>query len=95
MIKQKGTDANVKQRLTIFFLALMISVSASQAQGLIPRLGEQRAGTAAVTFLKIGVGARGASMGGAYTAMATDASATYWNPAGLVQSVFCISRICR
>ncbi len=56
------------------------------AQGLIPKLGEQRAGTAAVTFLKIGVGAHAASMGGAYVAMARDASATYWNPAGLVQS---------
>ena len=72
-------------RLT-YFLTLLLSISASFAQGLIPKLGEQRAGTAAVTFLKIGVGARGTAMGGAYTAMATDASATYWNPAGLVQS---------
>lgn len=55
------------------------------AQSLLPRLGEQRAGTAAVTFLKIGVGARAVAMGGAYVAMADDASATYWNPAGLVQ----------
>lgn len=58
----------------------------TNAQGLLPRLGEQRAGTAAVTFLKIGIGARANAMGGAYVAMANDASAMYWNPAGLVQS---------
>jgi len=66
--------------------ALLLSLAVANAQGLLPKLGEQRAGTAAVTFLKIGAGARGTAMGGAYTAMATDASASYWNPAGLVQS---------
>ncbi len=35
------------------------------------------------SFLKIGVGARAAGMGEAYTAIADDASATYWNPAGM------------
>lgn len=33
-------------------------------------------------FLKIGVGARALAMGGAYTAVADDASAIGWNPAG-------------
>ena len=34
-------------------------------------------------FLKIPVGVRSAGMGEAYTAVAEDASATWWNPAGL------------
>jgi len=35
------------------------------------------------TFMKIGVGARPVAMGGAYTAVADDANALFWNPAGL------------
>ncbi|MDD5302554.1 MAG: PorV/PorQ family protein [Elusimicrobia bacterium] len=36
-------------------------------------------------FLDIGVGARGIGMGGAFTALADDSSAVYWNPAGLAR----------
>ncbi len=36
-------------------------------------------------FLRIGAGARPLGMGGAFVAIADDASATYWNPAGLAQ----------
>lgn len=35
------------------------------------------------SFLKIGIGGRPLGMGGAYTALADDASSLYWNPAGL------------
>ncbi len=42
-----------------------------------------KTGTTAASFLKIGVGARSIGMGGAYTAVANDLSAIYWNPAGL------------
>ncbi|MBI4753129.1 PorV/PorQ family protein [Candidatus Desantisbacteria bacterium] len=39
----------------------------------------------AARYLRIGVGARALGMGGAFVAVADDASACYWNPAGLVQ----------
>ena len=42
-------------------------------------------GTTAATFLNIGVGSRANAMGGAFTAIADDATALYWNPAGLVE----------
>jgi len=42
-------------------------------------------GTTGANFLKIGVGARATAMGEALTALADDATALYWNPAGLAQ----------
>ena len=41
-------------------------------------------GLTVLTFLKLGAGAHAASLGEAYVAVADDASATYWNPAGLL-----------
>ena len=43
-------------------------------------------GKIGLSYLKIAVDARAAAMGDAYTAVANDASATYWNPAGLAGS---------
>jgi len=42
-------------------------------------------GTTTASFLKIGVGARAAAMGEAFTAVASDGTSLYWNPAGLAQ----------
>ena len=42
-------------------------------------------GTNGAAFLKIGVGARPAALGEAFTAVADDANATVWNPAGLAR----------
>ncbi|MBN2009629.1 PorV/PorQ family protein [candidate division KSB1 bacterium] len=42
-----------------------------------------RVGTTAAPFLKIGVGARALAMGEAFVTQANDATALYWNPAGL------------
>jgi len=39
--------------------------------------------TTSASFLEIGVGARAIAMGGAFVATANDASAMYWNPAGI------------
>lgn len=40
-------------------------------------------GTATAQFLKLGPGAKPAAMGDSFTAVANDATAVYWNPAGL------------
>ncbi len=40
-------------------------------------------GTSAATFLEIGIGARAMAMGGAYSSIADDATALYWNSAGI------------
>ncbi len=53
----------------IFFLILLSTSNASTEVGL--------------AYLKIPVDARAAAMGGAYTSLVNNASATYWNPAGL------------
>ncbi len=45
----------------------------------------ENVGTRAMTFLKIGVGAKAISMGESQVADADDLYATYWNPAGLAQ----------
>lgn len=44
-----------------------------------------KAGTTGAAFLKIGAGARAAAMGNTFTAVADDADASIWNPAGLTQ----------
>ena len=65
--------------IAIFMSGLMIPAKAQ----LLPNLGGQRTGISNLQFLKIGVGARGAALGDAMVALANDASASYWNPAGL------------
>ncbi|MBZ0266385.1 PorV/PorQ family protein [bacterium] len=53
---------------------------------IIPGLvfGQAKVGTTGVNFLKIGVSSRAVAMADAFLAIADDASALYYNPAGLV-----------
>lgn len=55
------------------------------ACGLIQAGEITKKGTTAAQFLKIGVGARAAAMGESYVAEVNDASAIFWNPAGLAR----------
>lgn len=48
------------------------------------QLGGQRVATSSGTFLKIGIDARGAALGGAYNTLAEGAAATFFNPAGIL-----------
>jgi hypothetical protein len=42
-------------------------------------------GETGLAFLRVGVGTDAAGMGNAYTSQVSDATATYWNPAGLAR----------
>ena len=61
-------------------VALLILSASGYAQSIT------KTGTTAAKFLSLGVGARANAMGGAYTAVANDASSIYWNPAGIAAS---------
>ena len=60
----------------LFALALLISLFATSQSALAQS-------EAAVPFLLISPGARASGMGEAFVSIADDATATYWNPAGL------------
>jgi long-subunit fatty acid transport protein len=75
----------MKRTLSILVLTIcLVAATTVQAQ-LLPVLGAQRTGTATAQFLKIGVGARATAIAEAFVAVANDASALYWNPAGISQ----------
>ena len=65
---------NFKSIVVVLLLASTWAPDLSQAQS--------RAGTTAATFLTLGTGARGSSLGHAYTAQATGVDALFWNPGG-------------
>lgn len=57
-----------------------------------------KTGTTAAKFLNIGIGPRANAMGGAYSAVANDVTAMYWNPAGIanvneVQTIFTYTKM--
>ncbi|HWA59485.1 MAG TPA: PorV/PorQ family protein [Gemmatimonadales bacterium] len=67
-------------------LVLLAALLGSTAQGLAAQAGTKQDntayGTTSAEFLLLGAGARGTALGGAYTAIANDVSALYYNPAG-------------
>ncbi len=83
---QFKTHINSLGKIIPVCLMLLILTSAGRAQvnpaDLQYDTDVSRRGTSAGTMLEIGVGARAEAMGGAFVAIANDASALYWNPAG-------------
>jgi len=71
----------MRSSLLALVSCLLLAVYAGQARA---EEGFRKVGTAAAQFLKIGVGARALAVGGAYGAVANDATTIYWNPAGMV-----------
>jgi len=59
-----------------FLILILLSYAASSFAG-------GGAGGTGANFLKIGAGARAVAMGEAFTGLADDTTAVYWNPAGL------------
>lgn len=61
-------------RLSLAALALLLAAAPASAQ---------KVGTTSFQFLKVMPSARGTAMGEAYTSLAEDAEALFWNPAGI------------
>mgnify|MGYP006409978763 FL=1 len=62
-------------------IILLLSILAASLSAQNANLG-----TAGAQFLKIPIGARSAALGGAVTGMSMDATALFWNPAGIIHN---------
>jgi len=69
----------VKRRIALVGLVAMLLPGLAHANIF------EKVGTFGGQFLKISVGARGAGMGDAYVAVADDATAVFWNAAGIAR----------
>jgi len=68
--------------LSVFFLCIK---SSGFADGLSDYFNNASP-SVGMSFLKIGLGARAVSLGGAYSAIVKDATAVYWNPGAVIYS---------
>ena len=73
-------NASIKKSLSFSLLAALVAALPG------PCLAGSGAGTTAAPFLKIGAGARTAGMANAYGAVSDDATAIFWNPAGIAST---------
>ena len=79
LMKRCNSLNHMRKSLTLLLLALLLGTSN-------PGAAQSRVGTTAATFLTLGAGARGTSLGHAYTAIATGPDALFWNPGGAARS---------
>lgn len=85
----KNIDNRGRVALLVFAaLGCFLAVSAGQAGAgeVIKLFGGENVGTAGAQFLRVPVGARAVAMGKAYSSQATDGSAAFWNPAGIMRT---------
>jgi hypothetical protein len=80
MTRRMIDGGGVVRRTCLLALVLMLMASEAQATEIFEKVG-----TIGGQFLKIGIGARATAMGEAYTAVADDATAVFWNPAGIAR----------
>jgi hypothetical protein len=67
-----------KQKIFIGIFTLLFLTGSMVSAGVVTKTG-----TTAAKFLSIGIGPRAIAMGGAFTSVVDDATAMYWNPAGI------------
>jgi hypothetical protein len=72
--------ANIMKRIRLILTALVLCAVSGPAFAQ----GFNNAGTSVANFLKIPVGARATALGGAYSALSSDATSLYWNVAGIM-----------
>jgi hypothetical protein len=74
------------RRLLAAAALLLLAAPPARAADIIRLFGHEEVGTAGAVFLRVPVGARAVAMGQAYTSLATDGSALFWNPAGIMRT---------
>lgn len=64
-------------------MVLLLVLAAGAGPAFAQRFDYKKTGQAGMTFLKLGVGARPAGMGGVYASQQGEALSIFWNPAGM------------
>lgn len=72
----------MRRIISIFLLCFSVFIMNGRTSAQVNE-SVTKVGTTVAQFLKIGAGARAIGLGGAFTALANDINAIYWNPAGL------------
>ncbi len=72
----------MRKKLSVMVTVCLLMALTTKSQ-ILPSFGNSRTATTGFQFLKIIPDARSSGMAGSFISLADDASAMYWNPAGL------------